>query len=148
MKEQQYDQFKKDLAIGQKYEKIALEMLLKYYHDKFTLVSTNDSSKYDFKLSNNLTYEVKACLSAIKYNSIFVEDTAFKKHSGIAISDANYYIFVICDNAIVQYLLLIPTRKLLQLILRDEFFKYHRDEMKSGYIFNLNVLNVNSKIIY
>jgi hypothetical protein len=133
-----YIKFKKDLIIGQKYEKIAIEAILKFYKFKYTLLHTNDTNAYDFMLSNDRKYEVKACLQAVKYNSIYVENTAFGKPSGILVTEANFYIFVICDNSIVSNILKISVNRLKRLIKEKYYYKYHQDELKSGYLFNLS----------
>ena len=69
--------FLKDLKVGQLYEKIAIESIIKYYKGKYQLVETNDDSRYDFKLSNDKTYEVKALLKVYKYQNVFVEYVVF-----------------------------------------------------------------------
>jgi hypothetical protein len=105
--------FKKDLKLGLIYETIAL------------------------KLSNNKSYEVKALLKVYKYNSIFVEDSAYKKPSGISVSQANFYIFVLINNAVVKQTIVISTVKLKRLINEKKYEKYYVDPLKSGYLFNL-----------
>ena len=77
-----FEQFVKDLKVGQLYEKIAIEHIINFYKHKYKLIETNDDSKYDFLLSNDKKYEVKALLKVYMYNSIFVEYMAFKKPSG------------------------------------------------------------------
>ena len=48
-----------------------------------------------FQLSNFDKYEVKYDRIAIKTNNIFVEAIQFNKISGLFLSEAKYYIFII-----------------------------------------------------
>jgi hypothetical protein len=143
-----YGNFKKDLKLGMFYETISLKQILNYYKNKYTLVATNDDNKFDFLLSNNKSYEVKALLKVYKYNTIFVEDTAFRKPSGISISKANFYIFVLIDNCEVQKTIVISTVKLKRLINEKKYIKYYVDILKSGYLFNLQYLISESLTIF
>jgi hypothetical protein len=143
-----YANFKKDLKLGMLYETIALKQILNYYKNKYTLVATNDDNKFDFLLSNNKSYEVKALLKVYKYNSIFVEDTAFRKPSGISVSKANFYIFVLIDNCVVQKTIVISTVKLKRLIHEKKYIKYYVDPLKSGNLFDLQYLISESLTIF
>ena len=46
--------------------------------------------RYDVKLSNNLTYEVKYERSSLKTNNVLMEYIAFQKLSGIYTTQADY----------------------------------------------------------
>jgi hypothetical protein len=91
---------------------------------------------------------MKPLLKVYKYNSIFVEDTAFRKPSGISISKANFYIFVLIDNCEVQKTIVISTVKLKRLINEKKYIKYYVDILKSGYLFNLQYLISESLTIF
>lgn len=143
-----YEQFKNDLQIGQKYEKIAIDMIINYYKGKYQLIETNDDSRYDFILSNNKTYEVKALLQVFKYQNIFVEYMAFKKSSGITVTEATFYVFVLIDKGTVKQILIIGVAKLKRLILEGKYMKNYVDDLKAGYIFNLQYLIDQSLVIF
>ena len=68
-----YSQFKKDLSIGQKYEVLAQDRIIEFYENNLKVIETCDNYKYDFRLSNNYTYEVKFERSSLKTNNIFLE---------------------------------------------------------------------------
>ncbi len=59
--------------------------------------------KYDFRTSDNRTYEVKTDSRASKTGNVFVEFEQFGKSSGIEITESMYHIYVIDD---VYYLIL------------------------------------------
>ena len=143
-----FKQFMKDLKIGQLYEKIAIEHIIKYYKDKYQLIETNDDSRYDFILSNNKTYEVKALLKVYMYQNIFIEYMAFKKPSGIQLTCANFYVFVLIDKGQVKQIIIISTSKLKRLISENKYIKNYIDELKAGYIFNLQFLIEQSLLIF
>ncbi len=140
--------FLKDLNVGQLYEKLAIDSIIKYYKGKYNLVETNDDSRYDFKLSNDKTYEVKALLKVYKYQNVFVEYMAFKKPSGIAVTKANFYVFVLIDSCVVKRILIISTAKLKRLIDEKKYVKNYVDDLKAGYIFNLQFVIDQSLTIY
>lgn len=92
------------------YETIALERVIKYYKNVFNLVEICNNYKYDFMLSNNKKYEVKADLASLKTGNFYIEyyDNFNKKPSGIDISESNHYI--ITDTNDNYYM--IKTKKL------------------------------------
>src|ERR1700722_20113787 len=143
-----FKQFVKDLKVGQLYEKIAIEHIIKFYKGKYQLVETNDDSRYDFILANNKTYEVKALLKVYLYQNIFVEYMAFKKPSGIKLTHANFYVFVLIDKGIVKQIIIISTSKLRRLISEEKYMKNYVDQLKAGYIFNLQFLIEQSLSIF
>jgi hypothetical protein len=145
---QAYKQFVNDLKIGQLYEKIAIEHIIKFYKGKYQLVETNDDSRYDFILSNNKTYEVKALLKVYVYQNIFVEYIAFKKPSGIQLTHANFYVFVLIDKGTVKQTIIISTAKLKRLISEGKYMKNYVDKLKAGYIFSLQLLFDQSLIVF
>jgi hypothetical protein len=131
-----YSQFKKDLSIGQKYEVIAQDRIIEYYENKLKVIETCDNYKYDFRLSNDFTYEVKFERSSLKTNNIFLEYIAFQKPSGIDMTQADYYIFVLPVNETDNQFVLIDVDTLKQLIIDKQYTREHTDKYKSGYIFS------------
>lgn len=106
--------FVKDLNIGQKYEKIALEHI-KY--DSYE-ISKGNFKEYDILTYLNgkqITYEVKSDRLAYKSGNICIEYECSNKPSGITTTTSDYYIyFVIEQNKYTCYK--IPTIKLKELI--------------------------------
>ena len=56
-----YSDFKKCLKIGQIIEKKAQLKIIEFYINKCHVEHENDTYEYDFKSSNEKTYEVKYC---------------------------------------------------------------------------------------
>jgi hypothetical protein len=65
---------------------------------------------------------------------------AFKKPSGIALTQANFYVFVLINIGIVKQIIIAATSKLRRLISEEKYMKNYVDELKAGYIFNLQFL--------
>ena len=131
-----FKQFQKDLSIGQKYEVIAQDRIIKYYENNLKVSETCNDFRYDFKLSNNFTYEVKYERSSLKTNNIFLEYIAFQKPSGIDMTQADFYILVLPINDTDNQFLLIDVDTLKQLIIDKQYTREHIDKYKSGYIFS------------
>lgn len=133
--------FYKDLLKGQFYEELAIERLLKYHNNEHTLINRNNDYKFDFKLSNNLKYEVKYTGDATKY--IFVEFYSWGKASGITTSESDYYIFVLPND---EYLL-IPTSTLRSLCEYSKWSKRYEDKLKKGFLFLFDTLISNGVLL-
>ena len=150
-----YKDFQKSLKIGQIYETKAQKQLIIYYKNKYNIAHTCDNNKYDFKMSNNKTYEVKADLTAHKTGFIFIEDTAFNKQSGITITKADYYIIIIIVSSgsiftgitFNELYLKISVKRLKKLITKKKYFRYYEDSFKSGYLFEIATIKSKSKLI-
>ena len=150
-----YKQFQKSLKIGQIYETKAQKQLIGYYKNKYLVIEICENNKYDFKMNNNKTYEVKADLTAHKTGFIFIEDTAYKKQSGIDITIADYYIIIIIAQSGsiftgIQFYELyykISVKRLKKLIFKKQYSKYYEDELKSGYLFEIAIIKSKSKLI-
>ena len=132
--------FHSDLLKGQFYESLAINRMLKN-NKELTLISKNNDYKYDFKLSNNLKYEVKYSGDATKY--IFVEFYSWGKASGITTSESDYYIFVLPDD---KYLL-IPTPILKSLCEYSKWDKEYGDRTKKGFLFLFDTLITNGVFV-
>jgi hypothetical protein len=133
-------QFKKDLLLGKHYETLAQERIIKYYENKFDVIEICNDFKYDFKLSNNLTFEVKFERLSLKTNNVFMEYIAFHKPSGIDNTQANFYIIVLPTNEIENQFVLISVDVIKQLIVDKEYTRKHTDKFKSGYIFSKYII--------
>jgi hypothetical protein len=55
-----YEFFMKNKKKFDQYEVIALQRVIKHYDNALELIKICENYKYDFKLSNNIRYEVKA----------------------------------------------------------------------------------------
>ncbi len=135
-----YKYFQKQLKIGQLYEKMAQQQLMKYYDNKYVVISTCDNNKYDFMMTNNMKYEVKADVLSSKTGYIFIENIQYDKASGIDVTEADYYIIIVVTSnmfkSFEQYLM-IDVSVLKQLITDKLYTKIYSDKFKSGYLFNL-----------
>jgi len=132
--------FKKDLELGQEIEKIAQEKLINHLNNNITIINTNNDFKYDFKLSNNLKYEVKYDRMSIITGNIFIEFYCRGKLSGISTSESDFYIIAYTDKD----LYLIETETLKKLINNKEYMRPYEDAIKSGYLFKKNIITLNS----
>jgi uncharacterized protein YuzE len=93
-----YEYFKKKLKEAQHSEDVAIDKIC--IRNKVALLLRQNETnykhvKYDFKTSDDITYEVKTDSRAAKTGNIFVEFQQFGKSSGIEITEALYHIFVI-----------------------------------------------------
>ena len=135
-----YTKFQKELAVGQKYEVIAQDRIIQYYENNLKVIETCNDFRYDFKLSNDLTYEVKYERSSLHTGNIFMEYIAFQKPSGIDRTQADYYILVLPINDTDNQFILIEVGIIKQLIKDKEYTRKHSDKYKSGYIFSKNII--------
>ena len=144
-----YTQFKQDLIVGQKYELLAQDRIIKFYGDDNCLqvIETCNTYKYDFKLSNNMTFEVKYERASLKTGNIFIEYMAFSKPSGIITTIADYYIVVLPINDVENQFILLDVDVIKQLITQKLFLREHKDKFKSGYIFEKKTIIQSGTII-
>ena len=93
--------FKTCLEMGQATEKKAQELIKMFNNVSVIEEQTKDNfrtTKYDFMTSDLLKYEVKLDLMASQTNNHFCEFLdGFERSSGIATTEANYYI-VCCSD--------------------------------------------------
>jgi hypothetical protein len=130
------------LKIGQIWEKQAIAKINEYYDNKFVLLHTLNTNEYDFKLSNNIKYEVKFDGYSLKTGNIFIEFLQFNKDSGITITKADYYI-IILPNIINKYLL-VDVLELNFLIITNQYKSIYTDKFKSGYLFDISIIQNSS----
>jgi len=141
-----YTDFKKCLKIGQIFEKKAQLKIVEYYKNKYFIEHENDTYEYDFKLSNEKTYEVKYCSLSNGYNTIFLETVAFGKPSGINKTKANYYIFVInCKDGLL--FLKIKVKNLIKIITKNLYCKYFKDIKNEGYVIDIDIIKQYGRVI-
>ena len=137
-----YSEFLKNLEAFKKYEVEASKRIeLKF---NVSILSFNNTNKYDFITSDNITYEVKTEPLSLKTNNFFIEFKGYGKPSGISTTEANYYIF---SDTINYYL--ISTNILKQLIKETKGLKIvtTSDKLTYGYLINKNIIIDASLII-
>jgi hypothetical protein len=69
---------------------------------------------------------------------------AFKKPSGLSISEADFYIFVIPKALSKDLYLLISTNEIQQIISKKLYKMNYVDKLKSGYILDIHIILKNS----
>jgi hypothetical protein len=131
-----YKLFQKQLIIGHYWEVQAQKVIIKYLKESVHVIEICNDYKYDFRLSNNITYKCK--MNSNRLN-IFVEYLQFGRPSGISITQTDYYIFII-PNPISDYFLLIQTDDLKELVKKKMYKKDYVDDNKSGYIMDYHIL--------
>jgi hypothetical protein len=136
-----YEKFQRDLIVGQHYEKLASEILISYLQNGARVLSFNDDYKYDFITSHSFKYEVKLNTSQ---TVVFIEYLAFKKPSGLSISEADFHIFVIPKALSKDLYLLISTNEIQQIISKKLYKMNYVDKLKSGYILDIHTILKNS----
>ena len=147
--------FKKQLAASRQHEDLACEAALADFNEEasepYNLTRRQDSTNYktflsDAEISNGenaIKLEVKTDFRSRDTGNFFIEYCQYGKPSGIAITDADYYII----NDTVDYNL-ISFAKINRIIKRyDEVGKLRRVEFKNsdgliskGYVFKKAVL--------
>lgn len=142
------DTFKPLLELGQFYEKKASDRIIKHFKLIRPTIEFNDTKEYDIKI-DDVKYEVKTDIKAVKTNNIFIEFVALNKPSGISTTKAHYYIIVIPHK--VPLYLLIEVSTLQTLINNKYFIKVFQPNEKNnytgGYIFTVDTLISNSTLI-
>jgi hypothetical protein len=103
-KQESYKLFQKQLIIGQYWENEAQKVIIKYLNESVHVIEICNDYKYDFRLSNNITCECKMNSNRLNF---FVEYLQFGRPSGLSITHADYYIFII-PHPISDYLFIYP----------------------------------------
>ena len=131
-----YKNFEACLKLGQLMEEKAIDRIIKHFDNEYRLTERCDDYKYDFKLSNGLSYEVKSDLLSIKTGNIYLENVSRGKESGISRTKAHFYIIITqTENQELEYHLI--DVKTLKLLIKKNLYSYYKsDELKSGYIFS------------
>ena len=134
--------YKKFVKPYEKYEILAAEKIKKLYNQNIeNLLDPDNGNKYDFTC-NNLSFEVKCDIASIKYSNFFIEYMGYSKPSGIAITQAKYYIITDAEN---YYL--IETDKLKELCNIHGTLKTTKNKSTVGYVINTAIIISYSKII-
>ena len=134
-----YHQFLKNLEANKIYETIALERICDL--NNVSLLNTCDTSAYDFKTSDNITYEVKCDHMVLNTGNFYIEFCGYGKPSGISISQAQYHILT--DK---KYYFLISTDK-LRALTENCIRKKTSDGLTSGYLLKRGFIVKNSVCI-
>jgi hypothetical protein len=148
-----YSNFKELLILGQQFEIKAQQQIINYYKSKnkeVQILNTCNDNKYDFQLTTLDKYEVKYDRIAVKTRNIFVEVMQFNKSSGLLISEAKYYIFIINSLNLFGTKFLfyrIRIKKLKKLIKSNMYNSTYQDKDKAGYLFSIDTIVLNSKQI-
>ena len=122
----------------------------KKYVKKFNVSIIEEQNKlnyhiihYDFKTSDNISYEVKADIMSNKTNNFFIEYQQFNELSGISITTAINHILI---NNMVFYC--IATNKIRKLIELKHFPTVStKDGNSKGFLIPIKVIQNNSIII-
>jgi hypothetical protein len=133
-----YIQFKKDLKLGQLFEKEFIKILEK---KNYQIVSTCNDNKYDIKASRKnklVTFEVKADLISDKTKNYFIEYMAYDKPSGIKTTEAHFYVLYNNNKFHVVSVELIK-----ELIKDKDYTKIlcNKGKTSMGYIFDCMMIN-------
>ena len=134
-----YNKFLINLRKYQPFEIIAGLKICKL--NNVNILNTCNNNKYDFQTDDNLKYEVKADAMSLKTNNFFIEFYGYNKPSGIATTEANFYI--ITDTNIYY---LIDVTKLKDITKKCKIFKT-KDGNTSGHLIGREMLILNSIII-
>lgn len=138
--------FKQLKAIGDMYEKESRDKITKKYYVDIIEIQTDDNYKnvlYDFKTSDDITYEVKADIMSQTTNNFFIEYEGYDKPSGLTITKADKHILISGD----EYYL-IDTIQIKQLI-KNNKYKAVMTQNKStkGYLIPKNDIMKYSQIL-
>jgi len=134
-----YNEFLYKLKKYQPFEVVAGLKICKL--NNVNILNTCNNNKYDFQTDDNLKYEVKTDEMSIKTNNFFIEFGGYDKPSGIAITEAEFYII---NDTSIYYL--IDVCLLKQLVKKARIFKT-KDGKTSGHLLSRDELQSNSKII-
>jgi len=136
-----YNNFLKQLVVGQGYETVA-QQKIKALHSDVKEIISNDTNSYDFiTLPSEITYEVKFDSLCLRTGFFFIEIFGYGKKSGLSVTKAQFYI--ICDG---KYYFLIETIKLKQLVQKCNV-KKTKDGSTIGFMLNRFKLIKNSLVI-
>jgi len=136
-----YGNFKQDLLLGQKYEKLAQIAVIEWLNQGLEVIEERNDNLYDFKLSNGSTYEVKYDRMCSQTGNLYVETQSHSRMAGLSVCQADYYIFAVGEFKTKFYI--IKTDELKQMIIDDKYFRIHSDYSKVGYLFKLDVIAKN-----
>ena len=134
-----YKLFYKLLQENKIYEERAGDKICKF--NNTTILRYNNNNKYDFITFDGLTYEVKADHRAIQTGNFFIEYLGYGKPSGIATSEATFYILT--D---LKYYFLIKT-DVLKLLCKGKYSAKTPDNSSMGFLISRFDIVKNSIVI-
>jgi hypothetical protein len=144
IKNDSYQQFKRDLAKYTPYEDVLATKLIKYYNLTDTKYQKCNNNSYDIRLSNNQTYELKCDVTGQKTGNVFVEHYSRGKPSGILTTKADYYVF---SFDLIKYYV-IPSIKLKKLITSNCFkIKHIRSSNTYGHLIPMDIYIENCSFV-
>ena len=111
--------FQEQLSFGQAWEITAQELIKQLKDVEVIEVQTSDNYStmhYDFRTSDDMTYEVKADRVCATTGNFFIEYESFGKPSGISITKAKKHILTDETTYFV-----IRTKKLKELIMNNNY---------------------------
>ena len=123
-----------------KYEVEASERIKKLFNVE--IKSFNNNNKYDFIDNNNIKYEVKYDGYSIKSGNFYIEYKGYGKASGIATTEANFYIITEGTN---YYL--IEVKILKKLCCQYGIIRCTKDGLTFGNIISCNIIINNCQTI-
>ena len=136
-------------SFGKIWERMAQEQLIKKSDNTLKLLSECNDYRYDFILSNDMKYEVKASPKAIETGQFYIEFLQFNKPSGISITESDYYILIL--PKIKPLYIQILTLELQFLIKTEQFddviYGSLWNNYTAGYLFNVDLLVGSGEII-
>jgi hypothetical protein len=125
--------FKQLKALGDMYEHESRLKIAKKYNVEVIEIQDETNFKkvhYDFKTSDNISYEVKADLMSQTTNNFFIEYEGYNKPSGLTITKAEKHILISGD----EYYL-IDTQQIKQLIKTNKYKKVMtQNKSTKGYL--------------
>ena len=133
-KKQNY--FNEKLIEGHCFEKLASQKICEL--NKVTVDHFRCNYKYDFKTSDDITYEVKHDNTSIKTGNFFIEYSSDDQPSGIMTTEAKYHILISGEKYYV-----IKTDDIKQLINDKKYMKSITVEYTSkteGFIFRISTI--------
>jgi hypothetical protein len=134
-----YENFLIKLKKYQPYEETASEKICLL--NSVSVLNFNNNYKYDFETSDNIKYEVKADEMALKTGNFFIEFLGYGKSSGIATTEAKFYII---SDTKIYYLIDVEA---LKKIIIDKPILTTRDGLTMGHIVKRNIIKENSVLI-
>lgn len=126
--------FYENLRKYQPFEVTASQLICKL--NNVTVDHFNNNNQYDFKTSDEISYEVKCEPSSLKTGNYFVEIFAYGKPSGISVTQAHYYIF--CDETNYYQ---IAVDELKTLVKYHGILKKTRDGSTAGHLVKCTIIN-------
>jgi hypothetical protein len=134
-----YENFLIKLKKYKPYEETASEKICLL--NSVSVLNTCNNYRYDFETSDNIKYEVKTDEMSLRTNNFFIEVVGYGKPSGIATTEAKFYIL---SDTKIYYLIDVEA---LKKIIIDKPILTTRDGLTMGHIVKREIIKTNSIII-